>query len=277
MDETLQPGLNFDNFKPRVKSFIFECISWLNGLFFGRWWSGVLKQGVQTYLWAPMSPLMSKLDIIFFCINIYSLRSTVGMIQRTAPIALQTAVEEQFNNWLKDSLRWSEAKPGQFRWRGSEEGWWTCRRSWRPSAWRESPGRTRQPGRGRGSRRSSCSPSTKSTPGSGAATQTSQNPSKRNTINVWAKIVTEITVRWSNFDPLDPKMGVFLQSTEATPCGHLLKWKLTPKNPPVDTMFIAAMAMVLPRKIVEDSQSFVKKIRNFDPHSKNLYLARTWV
>ncbi len=31
------------------------------------------------------------------------------------------------------------------------------------------------------------------------------------------------TVGWSNFDPLDPKMGVFLKSTEATTCGHLLK------------------------------------------------------
>jgi phospholipid-translocating ATPase len=32
-----------------------------------------------------------------------------------------------------------------------------------------------------------------------------------------------ITVWWSNFDRWNPKMGVFLQSTEATPCGHLLK------------------------------------------------------
>ncbi len=32
-----------------------------------------------------------------------------------------------------------------------------------------------------------------------------------------------VTGRWSNFDRPDPKMGVFLQSTEATPCGHLLK------------------------------------------------------
>jgi hypothetical protein len=55
-----------------------------------------------------------------------------------------------------------------------------------------------------------------------------------------------VTVRWSNFDRLDPKTGVFLQSTEATPCGHLLKRKLTPENPPVDTMFMAVMAMVLP-------------------------------
>jgi hypothetical protein len=42
-------------------------------------------------------------------------------------------------------------------------------------------------------------------------------------------------------------------------------------------MFMAAMAMVLSGKIVEDFQSFVKKIRNFDPHFKNLYLARNWV
>ncbi len=55
-----------------------------------------------------------------------------------------------------------------------------------------------------------------------------------------------------------------LQSTEATPCGHLLKWRLTPGNPPADTMFIAAMAMVLPWKIAEDFQSFVKNT-NFWP------------
>jgi hypothetical protein len=34
-------------------------------------------------------------------------------------------------------------------------------------------------------------------------------------------------------------------------------------------MFMAAMAMVLPRKIVQD---FFVKIQNFDPHFKNLYL-----
>jgi hypothetical protein len=69
------------------------------------------------------------------------------------------------------------------------------------------------------------------------------------------------TVRWSNFDCPDPKMGVFLQSTEATPCGRLLKWKLTPENPHADTMFMAAMAIVLPWKIVEDFQSFVKSTK----------------
>jgi hypothetical protein len=39
------------------------------------------------------------------------------------------------------------------------------------------------------------------------------------------------TVRWSNFDCWHPKIVVFLRSTEATPCGHLFKWKLTPVNP----------------------------------------------
>jgi hypothetical protein len=33
----------------------------------------------------------------------------------------------------------------------------------------------------------------------------------------------DYTVRWSSFDRRYPKMGVFLQSTEATPCGHHLK------------------------------------------------------
>ncbi len=71
----------------------------------------------------------------------------------------------------------------------------------------------------------------------------------------------EVTVRWSNFDHRDPKIGVSLQSTKATTCGHLLKWKLTPENPPADTMFMAAMAMVLQWKIVEDFQSFVKNTK----------------
>jgi hypothetical protein len=34
--ETLQPGLEFDNFKPQLNSGIFKCICWLNGSL----WSG---------------------------------------------------------------------------------------------------------------------------------------------------------------------------------------------------------------------------------------------
>ncbi len=71
------------------------------------------------------------------------------------------------------------------------------------------------------------------------------------------------TVRWSNFDRRDPKMEVFLQSTEATPWGYLLTWMLTPRKPPVDTMFMAAMAMVLPWKFVEDLQSFVRNTKHW--------------
>ncbi len=41
-------------------------------------------------------------------------------------------------------------------------------------------------------------------------------------------------------------------------------------------MFMVAMAMVLPWKIFEDFQSFVKT-QNFNPHFKNLYLARKWI
>ncbi len=45
-------------------------------------------------------------------------------------------------------------------------------------------------------------------------------------------ISCQSTVRWPNFDLWDPKIAVFLPSIEATPCGHLLKWKLTPQKPP---------------------------------------------
>jgi hypothetical protein len=53
----LQPGLEFDNFKPRLESGIFKCISGLNSSFFLGDNQGFLEQGVKTYLMAPMSPL----------------------------------------------------------------------------------------------------------------------------------------------------------------------------------------------------------------------------
>ncbi len=43
------------------------------------------------------------------------------------------------------------------------------------------------------------------------------------------------------------------------PADNFLNESLPPKTPPADTMFMAAMAMVLPWKIVEDFKSFVKK------------------
>jgi hypothetical protein len=40
--ETLQPGVEFDSFEPRLRSCIFKCISWLNGDFL-KWWSGLYE------------------------------------------------------------------------------------------------------------------------------------------------------------------------------------------------------------------------------------------
>ncbi len=45
--ETLQPVLEFDNFKPRLESCILNCIPWLNGPFFGGWWLGFSERGSQ--------------------------------------------------------------------------------------------------------------------------------------------------------------------------------------------------------------------------------------
>jgi hypothetical protein len=69
--ETLQPGLEFDNFKPRLKSGIFKCISWLNGSFFGCDDPGFLKERVKTYLIAPRSPLNSPIFFSFFASTVY--------------------------------------------------------------------------------------------------------------------------------------------------------------------------------------------------------------
>jgi hypothetical protein len=57
--ETLQPGLECDNFKPRLKRGIFNCISWLNGSVFEGDDQGFLKEGVKTYQMATMSPFNS--------------------------------------------------------------------------------------------------------------------------------------------------------------------------------------------------------------------------
>ncbi len=57
--ETLQPCLEFVNIKLRLKSGIFKCISWLNESILGGWWLGLFKEGVKTFLLAPMSHLNS--------------------------------------------------------------------------------------------------------------------------------------------------------------------------------------------------------------------------
>jgi hypothetical protein len=71
--ETLKPGLEFDNFKPRCKTRILKLISWLIIFFFLRWLSGFYERASQdlSYM-APMSPLNSP--SYFFCFHIRSLR-----------------------------------------------------------------------------------------------------------------------------------------------------------------------------------------------------------
>ncbi len=45
--ETLQPGLEFDKFKPWPESGIYKCISWLNGWLFSMQWSTFSERGTQ--------------------------------------------------------------------------------------------------------------------------------------------------------------------------------------------------------------------------------------
>jgi hypothetical protein len=86
----------------------------------------------------------------------------------------------------------------------------------------------------------------------------------------------QVTAWWSNFVHRGPKMGVSCK-IQRQPPAYIFVSESLPQKPPADTMFMAAMTMALLWKIVEGFQSFVKKIRNFDPHFKNLYLATTWV
>jgi hypothetical protein len=47
--------------------------------------------------------------------------------------------------------------------------------------------------------------------------------------------IEETTVRWSNFDPRDPKMGVFLQSTEVKPPADIFLNESLPLKTPLRT------------------------------------------
>jgi hypothetical protein len=51
--ETLKRGLEFDNFKPRLKSGIFKCISWLNRSYFLVVMIKFSEEGSQAYLVVP--------------------------------------------------------------------------------------------------------------------------------------------------------------------------------------------------------------------------------
>jgi hypothetical protein len=63
--ETIQPALEFANFKPRLKIGIFKSISWLNGSFFRGCSLGLRKEGAKTYLMAPMSLRKTPIFSVF--------------------------------------------------------------------------------------------------------------------------------------------------------------------------------------------------------------------
>ncbi len=67
--ETLQPGLEFDYFKPRLENGIFKRISWLNGSSFGAW-SGYSEGGSQNL--PNGTNAASQLAITFLCSIPYS-------------------------------------------------------------------------------------------------------------------------------------------------------------------------------------------------------------
>ncbi len=79
--ETLQTRLEIDNSDSLLTYGIFKCIFWLDGSFFGGWWSGFSGiRWVKTYQqMAPMSPLNS---LTFFCLHICSLCTIVGSIAK---------------------------------------------------------------------------------------------------------------------------------------------------------------------------------------------------
>ncbi len=54
--ETLQPGLKFDNFNPRLNRGIFKCLSSMNSSFFGDEDRGFMKEGVKTDQMTTISP-----------------------------------------------------------------------------------------------------------------------------------------------------------------------------------------------------------------------------
>jgi hypothetical protein len=62
------------------------------------------------------------------------------------------------------------------------------------------------------------------------------------------------------------KWGFFLQSIEATPCGNLLKWKLTPENPWGHYVHGRHGHGSPVKNRWRFSKLSKKKIRNFDPH-----------
>ncbi len=72
------------------------------------------------------------------------------------------------------------------------------------------------------------------------------------------------------------KWELFLKSTEATPCGHFTKWKLTPKSPCGHHVH-GRHGQGFPVKKSLKIFKVLWKIQNFERHYKNLDLAGKWI
>jgi hypothetical protein len=81
--DTLQSGLGFDNFKPRLKSCIFKSISWLNSSFFGWWWSGFSERGMQDLSNGTIVNLLTRQLISVFTSIVYESPKAVPRIDHT--------------------------------------------------------------------------------------------------------------------------------------------------------------------------------------------------
>jgi hypothetical protein len=81
---TLQPALEFDNFKHRLKSCIFKRISWLNGsLRLGDDWGFVKEEDQDLFNDTNVAPYYTS-PPFFFCLLIYSLCLCQGVLWYTS-------------------------------------------------------------------------------------------------------------------------------------------------------------------------------------------------
>jgi hypothetical protein len=68
--ETLQPGLEFNNFKPRLEGGIFKCISWLNGSLFWEVMIGVFWKGLSRPIYWHQSLFYLNSPTIFLSLRL---------------------------------------------------------------------------------------------------------------------------------------------------------------------------------------------------------------
>jgi hypothetical protein len=111
--ETLQPGLEFDDFKHWLKVISSNASPGWTVHFLGGDDRCFLKEGVKTYLMAPVSPLNSP---TFFCLYICSLCQKQRVLLKTW---YTPKVQQSTNTWLP--------KNNPLRHLGCDDAWWEHR------------------------------------------------------------------------------------------------------------------------------------------------------